>query len=109
MFFFSFRYLLNVSSITPSLGASTGGLRVIIKGFGFGSNRDQVNVTLGNSTCDVKRVNMTSVECVTEEHVMGTADLEVRLFVYRLHIYISDFRNDNFHHVELPFIENCLS
>ena len=74
-----FRYLVNVSSISPSQGSISGGLDVTINGFGFGSNRDDVKVLLGNATCLVNQVNMTTIVCSAEDHVQGTVDVKVEI------------------------------
>ena len=74
-----FKYLVNVSSVSPSRGSISGGLQVTIQGFGFGSNRDKVKVLLGNSTCLVDRVNMTTIVCTSEDHVEGSVDIQVRI------------------------------
>ena len=70
-----------MSSITPSEGSTSGGLHVTIHGFGFGSNRDKVKVFLGNSSCLVNRVNMTTIECTSGEHVALTVYVKVNFSI----------------------------
>ena len=72
---------MNVKNVSPSVGALSGGLEVNITGAGFGFEIDDVNVTLGNSSCKVILVNSSNLTCTTTEHVEGVVDLTVGLLL----------------------------
>lgn len=68
---------MDVTSITPSTGAASGGLELKISGGGFGYVKESVQVTIGGSTCVVKSVTMTTLTCMTPALTDGVYDVTV--------------------------------
>lgn len=68
---------MEISSVNPSIGASSGGLEIKISGSGFGYNKDTVQVNIGANTCVVTSVTMTIITCVTPAITGGVYDVTV--------------------------------
>ncbi len=66
-----------LESISPNKGSLTGGTGVTIKGNGFGNSIKDCSVLLGNATCDVKSINMSTIVCVTTTHVASNVTVNV--------------------------------
>ena len=84
------RYMLNVSSVDPPRGSMSGGVLLNIQGTGFGSHGNEVVVMVGNSSCLVHEVNMTTITCTTGQHLEGVVDVKVNccFFILFLSFFI---------------------
>ncbi len=71
------RYNMLLESISPNKGSLTGGTEVTIKGNGFGNSIKDCSVLLGNATCNVKSINMSTIVCVTTGHVAANVTVNV--------------------------------
>ncbi|XP_056106662.1 fibrocystin-L-like [Rhinichthys klamathensis goyatoka] len=60
------KYVLEVTSFSPSLGSLYGGTTITITGSGFSPVTADNNVTLGDTQCRVKAVSDHHLECVTQ-------------------------------------------
>ena len=66
-----------VNSITPAKGGVSGGVSVTILGNGFGNTMADCSVLIGNASCAVNFVNMSTIRCITAEHAEGNVTLNV--------------------------------
>ncbi|KAG2465237.1 PKHL1 protein, partial [Polypterus senegalus] len=55
-----------VTAVTPRRGGTGGGTKLTITGSGFGSDIDNVIVTIARTPCNVAYVNETEIICITD-------------------------------------------
>ncbi|XP_038045747.1 fibrocystin-L-like [Patiria miniata] len=60
----SFQFELDVTGINPSSGSLAGGTSVTITGSGFGKEKDNVTVSVGDQTCNIESVIYSEIQCV---------------------------------------------
>jgi hypothetical protein len=54
-----------LTSLSPTMGTTAGGVTLTITGTGFGSSTDDVSVTLDGIDCPISTVSDSSISCVT--------------------------------------------
>ncbi|XP_065660201.1 fibrocystin-L isoform X2 [Hydra vulgaris] len=72
-----FEYQFSVDKVSPTQGATTGGLPITITGSGFGNSLGNVTVTIGAYKCLVTSVSMRTIVCITESGTDGSFDLNI--------------------------------
>ena len=85
------RYKLNITTVSPLEGATTGGLDFTIDGVGFGNRSSDVQVLLGDSPCNISMIDMFTIRCHTSSGAEGVVDLKVRKFILKFQSAISVF------------------
>lgn len=73
----NFTFVISATSVTPSSGSTAGGSEITIYGSGFGNRISSVSVSLGGSPCDIIRINMSHVTCITGAHAAGSVTVYV--------------------------------
>ncbi|XP_052060298.1 fibrocystin-L-like isoform X3 [Mytilus californianus] len=71
----------SITSVSPSIGGTSGGTTLTIEGTGFGSSTSDVSVTIGGIACVVQTVANTKVVCITGARNSGSTDAQVELQV----------------------------
>ncbi|KAJ8389419.1 hypothetical protein AAFF_G00119570 [Aldrovandia affinis] len=59
-----------ITAVNP--GNGTSGTVITISGSGFGTDLQQVSVTIGGARCNVSALNDTEIQCTVGEHAGGT-------------------------------------
>ena len=73
----NFTYVISATSVTPSSGSTAGGSEITIYGSGFGNKIGSASVSLGGSPCDIIRINMSHITCITSAHSAGSVSVNV--------------------------------
>lgn len=66
--------LPRIRSVAPRVGSLAGGTDVTIVGVGFGSDREDLHVTVAGVECSVTHITPTAVHCRVQPLAAATAD-----------------------------------
>ncbi|XP_068603731.1 PKHD1 like 1, tandem duplicate 1 [Brachionichthys hirsutus] len=63
-----------ITDVSPRRGGTAGGTRLTIRGYGFSTEMNEVNVTIAGSVCDVQSSNAAHIICLTnsQQHSQET-------------------------------------
>lgn len=75
----NFTYVITATSVTPASGSLAGGQTITISGSGFGNRKENANVSLGGSSCDVISISMSHITCITTAHAEGNVSVEISI------------------------------
>ena len=75
----NFTYVITATSVTPASGSLAGGQTITISGSGFGNTKENANVSLDGSSCDITSVSMSHITCVTTAHAEGNVSIEISI------------------------------
>ncbi|CAH1789358.1 unnamed protein product [Owenia fusiformis] len=73
----SFALLPEVSSVSPSVGSTSGGLRLTVTGSGFSGSYGSTSVSIGGTDCPIDEVTYTAIICSTSASIETTGDVVV--------------------------------
>ena len=74
-----FTYVVTATSVTPTSGSLVGGQTITISGSGFGNTKENANVSLDGSTCDIIAISMSHITCITTAHAEGNVSVEISI------------------------------
>ena len=75
----NFTYVITATSVTPTSGSLAGGQTITISGSGFGNTKENANVLLDGSPCDIISISMSHITCVTTAHAEGNVSTEISI------------------------------
>lgn len=75
----SFTYVITATSVNPTSGSLVGGQTITISGSGFGNTKENANVSLDGSTCDIISISMSHITCKTTAHAEGNVSVEISI------------------------------
>ena len=75
----NFTYVITATSVTPNSGSLVGGQTITISGSGFGNTKENANVSLDGSTCDIISISMSHITCITTAHAEGNVSIQISI------------------------------
>lgn len=75
----NFTYVITATSVTPNSGSLVGGQTITISGSGFGNTKENANVSLDGSTCDIISISMSHITCITTTHAEGNVSIHISI------------------------------
>ena len=75
----NFTYVIAATSVTPASGSLAGGQTITISGSGFGNRKENANVSLDGSPCDIISISMSHITCITTAHAEGNVSVEISI------------------------------
>lgn len=70
---------IKITSVSANNGSTAGGQVISIDGCGFGSSKDNANVSLGGSRCEIRSIETSRITCRTTAHVAGNVSVEISI------------------------------
>ena len=75
----NFTYVIAATSVTPARGSLAGGQTVTISGSGFGDRKENADVSLDGSPCDIISISMSHITCLTTAHAEGNVSVAISI------------------------------
>ena len=62
-----FKYVLEVTTMTPDVGSLVGGTKVTITGAGFGTDASEVSIEFSDTiTCEIESISDEQIDCAID-------------------------------------------
>ena len=78
---YHFTVQAKASSVSPTGGSLAGGTIVTITGAGFSYNSEEVDVTMGQTKCQILSSSFTEITCITHSHSGGDTVAPINVIV----------------------------